>query len=204
MSSGSLYERLARASFVGRFLKIPLIERVLRPGQGHRGIHKFIRYSMVSVVAVVIAEVVILVCTWGFGLSGIVANTIACVAGTPVSYQLNRKWAWGKSGKSHLWREVAPFWVLTLAGFLASTGTTAWADNMTHSHDVTGLMRSLAIIGASLFAWGVVWVVKFVVFNRLVFVTRQVDQEPEPAQGGTAQRSQPAAPTFESPAAVRP
>jgi putative flippase GtrA len=177
-------------------LKIPLVERILWPARGSKGIYKFIRYSMVSVVAVAIAEVVILVCTWAFGLSGIAANTIACVVGTPVSYQLNRKWAWGKSGKSHLWREVAPFWALTLAGFLASTGTTQWADSMTRSHDVTGLLRSLAIMGASLLAWGVIWIVKFAIFNRLVFVTRQVDQPPPPAQMGTSEHSQQPAPAL--------
>ena len=149
-----LYERLRRAPFIRHILQYPVVERVLRPARGDRGIHRFIRYSMVSVVAVAITEVVILVCTWVFGLSGIAANTIGCVAAMPASYELNRKWAWGKGGKSHLWREVVPFWTLTLLGFLASTGTTQLADNMTHSHDVTGLLRSLAIMGASLFALG--------------------------------------------------
>ena len=117
-----LYERLRRAPFIRHILQYPVVERVLRPARGNRGIHRFIRYSMVSVVAVAITEVVILVCTWVFGLSGIAANTIGCVAAMPASYELNRKWAWGKGGKSHLWREVVPFWTLTLLGFLASTG----------------------------------------------------------------------------------
>jgi hypothetical protein len=71
-----------------------------------------------------------------------------------------------------MWREVAPFWALTLLGWLASTGTVQIADNMCKSHGVTGLGRAVAIMGASLFAYGVVWIVKFVVFNRLVFVDR--------------------------------
>jgi putative flippase GtrA len=148
------------------------VDRVLSPTRGDRPLHKFIRYSMVSVVAIVISQVTILVCAWVFGLSGIVANTIGALAATPASYELNRKWAWGKSGKSHVWREMVPFWSLTLLGWLASTGTVEIADNMCKSHGVTGLARALAIMGASLFAYGVVWIVKFVIFNHLVFADR--------------------------------
>ena len=128
---------------------------------------------MVSAVAIVISQATILVCAWLFGLSGIAANTIGALAATPASYELNRKWAWGKSGKSHLWREVVPFWALTLSGWLASTGTVQIADSLCQSHGVTGLARALAIMGASLFAYGVVWIVKFVLFNRAHLRHRQ-------------------------------
>ena len=133
---------------------------------------RFIRYSLVSGVAIVISQVTILICTWLFGLSGIVANTIGALAATPASYELNRKWAWGNSGKSHVWREMVPFWSLTLLGWLASTGTVEIADSMAKSHHVAGLGRSVAIMGASLFAYGVVWIVKFVIFNHVVFADR--------------------------------
>jgi putative flippase GtrA len=126
---------------------------------------------MVSAVAIVISQATILVCTWVFGLSGIVANTIGALVATPASYELNRKWAWRKGGKSHLWREVVPFWALTLVGWLASTGTVEIADSLCQSHGVTGLARSVAIMGASLFAYGVVWIGKFFLFNRLIFGT---------------------------------
>jgi putative flippase GtrA len=168
----TLYDRLRRTPLVRGLLRLPVVDRVLSPTRGDRPLHKFIRYSMVSVVAIVISQVTILVCAWVFGLSGIVANTIGALAATPASYELNRKWAWGKSGKSHVWREMVPFWSLTLLGWLASTGTVEIADNMCKSHGVTGLARALAIMGASLFAYGVVWIVKFVIFNHLVFADR--------------------------------
>ncbi len=184
MSHLSLYERLRRAPAVRRLLRVPVVERVLLPTRGDRNIHKFIRYSMVSGIAIVISQAVILVCTWAFGFSGIAANTVGSIAATPASYELNRKWAWGKHGKSHLWKEVVPFWALTIIGFLASTGTTQLADDMAHHDHVTGLARSLVIMAASLFAWGVVWVVKFVVFNKLVFVARAADAAGHPSPGG--------------------
>ncbi len=187
MSSDSLHGRPTSGSFSHLISRIPFVERTLRLTRGKQDIHRFIRYSMVSVVGVAIAEVVILVCTWVLGLSGIAGNTIGCVAATPVSYQLNRRWVWGKGGRSHIWREIVPFWTLTIVGFLASTGTTQWADSMAQAHGVTGLLRSLAIIGASLFAWGLIWIVKFVIFNRLVFVTPHVDEEERLAELSASQ-----------------
>jgi putative flippase GtrA len=165
----ALYERIVRTRLARRCLSFPAIERVLLPTRGDRAVHKFIRYSMVSVVAVVISQATLVLCTGVFGLSAILSNTVAAVISTPASYELNRKWAWGKSGKSHLWREVAPFWGFTLIGYLGSTGTVQLADTMTKSHGVHGLLRVLAIMGAQLFAYGVVWIVKFLVFNRIVF-----------------------------------
>ena len=172
-----MYDRLRSAALLRAVLRWPAVDRVLSPTRGDRPVHKFIRYSMVSVVAIVISQVTILVCAWVFGLSGIAANTIGAVMATPAWYKLNRKWAWGKSGKSHMWREVVPFWSLTLLGWLASTGTVEIADSMAKSHGVSGLGRALAIMGASLFAYGVVWIVKFVIFNRLVFVDRGAGAE---------------------------
>jgi len=157
---------------VKSLLAIPFIEKILIPTRGDRSVHKFIRYSMVSGVAVVISQVTILLCTGVFGLSGILSNTLGAVASTPASYELNRKWAWGKRGKSHLWREVAPFWGFTLVGYLGSTGTVQLADSMTQAHHVHGAPRVIAIMGASLFAYGVVWIVKFLVFNRIVFAAK--------------------------------
>jgi putative flippase GtrA len=168
----AVYERIVRTRLAKRVLSFPAVERVLLPTRGDRSVHKFIRYTMVSGVAVIISQVTLVLCTGVFGLSAILSNTVAAIVSTPASYELNRKWAWGKSGKSHMWREVAPFWGFTLIGYLGSTGTVQLADTMTKSHDVHGLPRVLAIMGAQLFAYGIVWIVKFLVFNRIVFAVR--------------------------------
>ncbi|HET9060864.1 MAG TPA: GtrA family protein [Acidimicrobiales bacterium] len=173
----TVLDRVRRSGPVERLFGLPLVNKLLSPARGTGAVHKFIRYSMVSAVAIGISQVTILICTLAFHLSGVASNAIGAAASTPASYELNRKWAWGKHGKSHLWKEVVPFWSLTIAGLLASTGTTALADSELHAHHVTGLERSVIIMAASLFAWGVIWVAKFVIFNRLVFVTRD-DAEP--------------------------
>jgi putative flippase GtrA len=174
------------ARVVRRFFGLSLVQKVLSPARGDRAIHKFIRYSMVSGVAIVISQTAILICTALFHTSGILANTVGAVVATPASYELNRKWAWGKHGKSHMWKEVAPFWALTLLGFLGSTGTVELADNLCRSHHVIGLTRSLAIMGASLLAYGIVWVAKFLVFHFLVFGSGHPSAKAQPSTDAAA------------------
>jgi len=185
----TLLDRVFGSWLFRRVLAIPLVDRLLSPARGDKSFNRFVRYSVVSAVAIVISQVVILLCAWLGHLPGVVANAIGAAASTPASYELNRKWAWGKKGKSHMWREVMPFWALTILGLLASTGTVQVADSMAHAHHLVGLGRAGAIMGASLFAYGVVWVVKFVVFNRIVFAVsahhhvegRDVGAEPRAA-----------------------
>jgi putative flippase GtrA len=167
----SPYEHMRTAAPVRGSLGSSFVQRALSLARGDRLVAKFVRYSMVSAVSVLLGLTTIFICAWLFGLSGITANTIGVVVSTPVSYELNRKWAWRKGGKSHFWREVVPFWVLTIVGWLASTGTVEIADRVCKSHGVTGLPRALAIVGASLVASGLVWIAKFFLFNRLIFAT---------------------------------
>jgi putative flippase GtrA len=174
----SLYECLRHASLVAAALRLPAVQKMLAPTRGNQPWHRFVRYSMVSAVAIIISQVTILICAGALGLSGIMANTIGAFAATPASYELNRKWAWGRTGKSHLWRETVPFWALTVVGYLASTGTVQIADTIARSHGLAHLDRALTIMGASLFAYGVIWVAKFVIFNRLLFVDRSPDARP--------------------------
>lgn len=176
----TLYERMSRSTGLKRVLDTPFVELALRPARGDGSFNRFVRYSLVSAVAIIISQTTILICAWLFGLSGIAANTIGAVVATPASYELNRKWAWRIGGKSHLWREVVPFWALTIIGWLASTGTVEIADNLCNSHGIAGLTRALAIMGASLFAYGVVWIGKFFLFNRVIFATGSAAEDEEP------------------------
>jgi putative flippase GtrA len=59
------------------------MERVMLPTRGDRSVHRFIRHSMVSGVAIVISQVTILICAGLLRFSGILANTIGAVAATP-------------------------------------------------------------------------------------------------------------------------
>ncbi len=130
---------------------------------------KMFRYTMVSVISTVVSFVTLglvygVFRVWTEVPSTLFANVVAAVP----SYYLNRRWAWGKTGRSHIRKEVLPFWGLSIAGMLLSILTSSEArrigvDYFDHDH----LIRTAIVEGMNLFAFGVLWLVKFVVFQRL-------------------------------------
>src|SRR5689334_12001771 len=77
---------------------------------------KAIRYTLTSVVSVAVSQAFLAFFHAVVGWSAFWSNIWAVAIGAVPSYELNRRWAWGKRGKSHLWREVVPFWVLAFIG----------------------------------------------------------------------------------------
>lgn len=122
---------------------------------------KPILYSLVSVIAVTVSQITLVVCHAVFDLSAVPANVIAVAAGTIPSYELNRSWVWGKTSKSHLWKEVVPFWALSFLGLVVSTITVAIVEGYNDS--------TVAISLANLGAFGVLWVGKFLLLHYVLF-----------------------------------
>lgn len=126
-----------------------------------------VRYSLVSVVSVIVSQIVLFVAQsfWSARTSNIVA---VCISAIP-SYYLNRAWAWGKTGKSHLMKEILPFWSLALLGLVFSTWAADYAEANAHRLTASDLGVRLVVNAAALAAFGVLWVGKFFIFNRLMF-----------------------------------
>jgi len=141
---------------------------------------KMFRYTMVSVISTLVSVTVLGLVYGVFQWWTEVPSTLfANVVATVPSYYLNRSWAWGKSGRSHIRREVLPFWGLSIAGMLLSILTSTEARNIGIAHfEHHHTIRTVLVLGANLMAFGVLWVVKFLVFNRL-FHVKPVDEDAE-------------------------
>jgi putative flippase GtrA len=132
---------------------------------------KAVRYTLVSVISVAVSQAVLFLT---FGVlqlaSAVPCNILATAVATVPSYYLNRRWAWGKTGPSHLWKEIVPFWALAFLGLVLSILAVDLAEgeapHLTSSHFATAII----VNASALAAWGVIWVGKFVIFNRLLFV----------------------------------
>jgi putative flippase GtrA len=131
---------------------------------------KAFKYAVVSAVSVAVNQVAL------FGLFAVAhwtaraSNFGAFVIGGIPSYILNRRWTWGKKGRSHVLKEVVPYWGLAFLGLGCSTVAVGlaedWGRTFTDSRTVQGMIVSAASIGA----FGVLWVAKFVIFNKIIFV----------------------------------
>lgn len=133
---------------IGDLLARPMVARLLR-------------YSSVSVVSVVITQSLLALFHNGLGFGPTTANVLAVSIAAVPAYFLNRSWVWARTGAHHLWREVVPFWTYALLGLIVSTVvvtvvTDAWG---------AGVAAAVANFGAFL----VLWVLKFVFLDRIVF-----------------------------------
>ena len=133
---------------------------------------KWVRYSMVSVIAVIISQALL---AFAFGVvhwSARWANVFAVGVSAIPSYYLNRAWVWGKRGRSHLMKEVIPFWSMAFIGLVFSTITADLAERWAAKNIDSHLITTGVVMAASLAAFGILWGVKFVILNKLMFVHR--------------------------------
>ena len=97
------------------------------------------------------------------------ANVAATAAGTIVSFWLNRRWVWRRSGPSNLAREVLPFWLLSFAGLALSTLAVDRASVLAEHVGLAPGVRAVALIAANAASFGLLWVLQFVLLDRVVF-----------------------------------
>jgi putative flippase GtrA len=129
---------------------------------------KVIKYTMVSVISALTSLVIL---TLVFGVLGLWTEAISALfanvmAGIP-SYILNRRWVWGKTGRSHWWREILPFWVMSFTGIGFALVTTTMAHNIADAHHLKHLERTVLVVGANIASFGILWFLKFLILNRL-------------------------------------
>lgn len=118
-----------------------------------------LRFLVVSVINVVTHQVLLYLANSGWGWSGGVANAFAAVVTAIPGYLLSRYWVWAVRGAHSFKGEILPFWLIALAGLLFSTGLAEGADRL--------FGAGIAVALASLFGYFVVWVLKFMILDRL-------------------------------------
>jgi putative flippase GtrA len=129
---------------------------------------KIVRYSLVSVISAVTSLVILIIVygvlrLWSEVYSTLFSNILA---GIP-SYILNRRWVWKKSGRSHVWREILPFWVMSLIGIVFALFVAGWAHDIGQAHHLRHFDRTLLVVAANVAAFGVLWLLKLALFNRI-------------------------------------
>lgn len=144
----------------------------LRSLAGTPARRKLLRYSAASIVNVAIGEAILAIAFGVFHWSARSASVLAAVLAAFPAYWLARRWVWGRSGRSHLVKEVIPFWMLALVGL----GLTTWAAGVGEAVGVDigadRLGQTVIVMASVLGASGAFWVVRFVLLNRILFADR--------------------------------
>jgi len=141
---------------------------------------KIFRYTMTSVISTGVSLLVLglvfgVLRLWTEVPSTIFANVVAAVP----SYWLNRKWAWGKGGRSHLVKEVLPFWALAITSIAFSMVGASVARYLGRTWHLQHLEQTLLVLIANIVSFGIFWVLKLIVFNhtfRVPTLLEEIDE----------------------------
>jgi putative flippase GtrA len=147
------------------------VGQVVAWSRTHEG-KKLIRFTSVSVISTLVSQGLIIVF---YGLTkwmGVVEATVSAnVLATIPAYNLNRRWTWGKHGRSHLMKEVAPFWAMSFLGIAFSFFGSLFARHIVNSHHLNHtLVGTLIVMAANFISFAIFWVLKLIVFNRIFHV----------------------------------
>jgi putative flippase GtrA len=131
---------------------------------------RLFRYTTGSVVALVVSEIVLLTAYGVAKLPTVIATVLAFLAGAIPNWVLNRRWAWARRDRASLRREVLPYATIVVASLVLATGLTVAADRLARVLTDSVALRSAFVGAAYLFTSFVMFVGKFVLFDRIVFV----------------------------------
>jgi putative flippase GtrA len=132
-------------------------------------LRQWLRYGTVSIIATVTSMIVLGVLVTATTMPAGWANVCATAVGTFPSFELNRRWVWGKTGKRSLRGEVGPFWILSFAGLALSTLTVSLAAAWAAAAGVDAITRTVVIEAANVVAFGSLWLAQFVILDRVLF-----------------------------------
>jgi putative flippase GtrA len=133
------------------------------------------RCLTVSTITTAISFAILGVATSVFGVAAMLANVIATGVATIPSYRLNRRWTWAKRDRSDVWREMVPFWLLSFAGLALSTVTVGIVDSWARQLHLAPMFHTAALLAGHLGGFGLLWVVQFVLLDRVLFAPRSGD-----------------------------
>ena len=152
------------------------VARVLAPARVSDSVRRLtarlLRYGAVSAVSSTLSLGVLGVLVATRTLAPSWANVVATAAGTFPSFELNRRWVWGRTGRRSIVAEIGPFCAMTFAGLALSTVAVACAGAFAASSGFSGGLRTGAIELANVAAWGSIWLAQFVVLDRVLFAAR--------------------------------
>jgi putative flippase GtrA len=129
-------------------------------------LQRLVRYGSVSAISTLLGLALLGVLIGVFGYPAIWSNVAAIGIATIPSFELNRRWVWAHSLRSIL-RQAVPYFILSFMGLIVSTFAVHVASDATiHS---TRLVHTAAAELANVAAYGSLWVVQFVLCDRILF-----------------------------------
>ncbi len=144
-----------------------------RRARGSAFAHKVTKYAIGSMVALATSIVV-------FALMYVAhASTTWCsigafLAGAIPNWILNRRWAWQQQGQVAFLREIVGYVIISLLALVASSAATGFTNSQVNGIAPGHGIRVLIVTSAYVLVQAVLFVGKFVIYERWVFSGRSL------------------------------
>ena len=146
-----------------------------------RRVGQLVRYGAVSVISSGTSLVVLTTLVATGALAAGWANVVATAVGTVPSFELNRRWVWRSTAERSLVTQIGPFCVLSFAGLAISTMAVHLAVTWAIGHGMSAGGRAVVAGGANLAAFGSLWIVQFVILDRVLFASGRSSRTTDPS-----------------------
>jgi putative flippase GtrA len=137
-------------------------------------------YTAGSVVAAACSELALILCYAVLHLPAAASAVIAWLFGAVPNYWLNRSWTWRRTGRPHPRRELLPYAVIVL-GTLALAAVVTRAVDAALS-DSAAATRTTLVAAAFLGVYVVMFLVRYLLLDRLFGRLETLDSEPTEAE----------------------
>ncbi len=159
--------------------KSGLIDSAVQWAKSKHG-QRLLKYAASSVISTITTLILIFITydflrLWSAGICSMFSSACNILP----SYYLNRRWAWGKSGKSHLWKEIVPFWVIALIGLALATLSGQLAEHFSKQITSSRDVATLFVAGANFASYGILWSARYMLLNKLLFHEHYVEETVE-------------------------
>ena len=154
------------SALLTRARALPLVQRVSRSAYAA----KVTKYAIGSVIALATSVIVFAVSYVILDGHPTTCSILAFFAGAIPNWILNRRWAWKLRGRADFLREIVAYiavsGVVLVASSVSTSAMQSWVKgHVTPHHGI----RVLLVTGAYVFVQAVLFVVKFVIYDKWVF-----------------------------------
>ena len=157
MSSSDLYTRVRSHRLALRFTQSAYAAKVTK-------------YAIGSVIALLTSILVFALSYVILGGHPTTCSILAFFAGAIPNWILNRRWAWRLKGRADFLREIVAYIAISGVVLVASSVSTTAMQHWVLKHVPAGHgIRALLVTGAYVFVQAVLFVVKFVIYEKWVF-----------------------------------
>jgi putative flippase GtrA len=134
------------------------------------GWRRFIRYALGSGAATLVSAVAFALVYRLLHLGPRVATGSAFLGGALVNFTASRFWAWGRRARFGLGRDALGYALLAVGTASLAAATTSVVDRLLRDAEAT---RRAVLVEAAYFAtYGALFLVKFVLLDRVLFRSR--------------------------------